>query len=405
MTRLLQSELFARVPAANIQRIFTIMDSIQVAKGDMIINQGATGDYYYIIQSGRCEVTRKTSADGQPIKLTELGPGSTFGEEALVANSRRNATIVMLTDGELMRLTKDNFIELIQKPLLSSISYDAGLELVKHGAQWLDVRFPDEHKRAAIDNSVNVPLNVLRVQVGNLERDKKYVVYCDNGSRSSVAAFLMNERGFDAVFLTDGFAATPLQDETNEDELIIQSADVIEFPPAGITMAPIPASQMTEQEKQDARSKRDDEPAQGAALSEDTATLEADVRASVLKTELAKANLQLEEAHRLKEDAETTKRTAEEFAAKKLQEERQKLEQEARKANEILLEAQRLKSEVHAAKAAADAEVDERRKSEEQRIRKLEEDSQKRLQDEQQKLEETYRWEDGRTRENPASEG
>ena len=43
MTRLLQSELFARVPAANIQRIFTIMDSIQVAKGDMIINQYHSG--------------------------------------------------------------------------------------------------------------------------------------------------------------------------------------------------------------------------------------------------------------------------------------------------------------------------------------------------------------------------
>ena len=388
MTRLLQSELFARVPAANIQRIFTLMDSVQVAAGDMVVNQGAIGDHYYIIQSGRCEVTRKTSAAGQPIKLAELGPGATFGEEALVANSRRNATIVMLTDGELMRLTKQDFVELIQKPILSSVAYGEGLELVERGGQWLDVRFPNEHKKGAIEDSLNVPLNVLRVQVAKLERGKKYVIYCDNGSRSSVAAFLMNERGFDAVFLADGFDASSLSGEQADDsDLSIETAEVIEFPPAGITMAPIPASQMTETELA-ARGKPKAEP----VSSNTGATLEADVRASVLKTELAKANVQLQEARRLKQDAEDAKLKAEEFAAKKLQEERQILEQEASKANEVLREAQRLKSEVEAAKVAADAEVEERLKAEQERIRKLEEDSQKRLQQEQQKLEETYRW-------------
>ncbi len=397
MTRLLQSELFARVPAANIQHIFARMDPIQVAAGDLLVNQGAIGDYYYIIQTGRCEVSRKTSATGQPIKLAELGPGDTFGEEALVANSRCNETIVMLTDGELMRLTKDDFVELIQRPLMSSVSYAEGLELEKLGAHWLDVRFPEEHKKFAIPASLNVPLNVLRSEILKLDRDGRYLVYCDNGSRSSVAAFLMNERGFDAVYLNHGLAAINPAEESiaadatiDDDDLTIQSADVIDFPPAGITMAPIPASQLTESEKVSAR--KDLHESVALAHSDDSKTLEVDIRASVLKTELAKANMQLEEARRLKAEAEEAKRLAEQSAAQQLHDEREKLEATARQANDALHEAQRLKAEVEAAKSAADAEVENRRMAEEERIRALEEAAQQRLHQEKKKLEEAYKW-------------
>ena len=52
MTRLLQSELFARIPPANIQKIFTTMESVEVSAGDVIVEQGTPGDYYYLIQSG-----------------------------------------------------------------------------------------------------------------------------------------------------------------------------------------------------------------------------------------------------------------------------------------------------------------------------------------------------------------
>jgi CRP-like cAMP-binding protein len=158
MTRLLQSELFSRVPAANIQRIFSRLDSTITSEGDEIISQGSKGDYYYIIQRGRCCVTRKTSDAGHPIMLAELGAGDAFGEEALVANSRRTATVSMLSDGELMRLTKADFAELIQKPLLRSVSFDAALAEIEDGAVWLDVRFPDEHEKKALAGSVNVPL-------------------------------------------------------------------------------------------------------------------------------------------------------------------------------------------------------------------------------------------------------
>ena len=205
MTRMLQSELFSRVPAANIQRIFTKLEAIDVKAGDVITEQDAPGDYYYIIQHGRCEVTRKTARGKAPIKLAEIGPGDAFGEEALVSDSERNANVKMLSDGELMRLKKKDFVELIKKPLLSALDLNEGRQRVEQeGAQWVDVRFPEEHAIGAIEGSINQSLNTLRMNADRLDKDKTYIVYCDSGSRSSVAAFLLSERGFDVHCLRGG---------------------------------------------------------------------------------------------------------------------------------------------------------------------------------------------------------
>ena len=197
MTRMLQSELFSRIPPANIQRVFTVMESVELKAGAVVVEQGSPGDYYYIIQSGRCEVSRKASGSGAPVKLAELDAGDSFGEEALVSDAKRNATVTMISDGELVRLTKEDFIELIKKPSLDSVDYDAANALVAEGACWLDVRFSEEHAKDGIDASVNIPLNQLRAEIKNLESDRIYIAYCDSGARSSAGAFLLAQNGFD----------------------------------------------------------------------------------------------------------------------------------------------------------------------------------------------------------------
>ena len=210
MTRILGSDLFSRLPAANIQSVFTNMESMNVQAGDVVVEQGSAGDYYFVVQSGRCLVTRKSAANGEVTKLAELGEGDCFGEEALVSESKRNATVTMLTDGQLMRLAKNDFNELIKKPTLSSVTYNQAVKLTGEGAVWLDVRFPDEHKATGIKGSTNLPLNMLRSKVRELDAEKRYVVYCDSGGRSSAGAFLLAQRGFDASYLAGGLIHSPI---------------------------------------------------------------------------------------------------------------------------------------------------------------------------------------------------
>ncbi len=154
--------------------------------------------------SGKCVVTRETPLNKEGIKLAELGVGDTFGEEALIAEAKRNATVTMLTDGVLMRLNKQDFRELMNEPLLQWVSYDRAREIVARGGRWLDVRLPSEHQNLSIEGSLNIPLYFIRLKLSTLDRNVPYVVYCDTGRRSSAAAYILVERGFDAYVLTGG---------------------------------------------------------------------------------------------------------------------------------------------------------------------------------------------------------
>ncbi len=203
MTMMLRSEIFHRIPPSNIQAVFMRMEEVSYSKGDAVIRQGDEGDYYYFIQSGSCIVTARTKS-GKDVKLAELQAGSGFGEEALVSDNRRNATVTMLSDGVLMRMSKSDFIELLKAPVLQSVDFAQAREMVANGARWLDVRLESEHNNVAIPGSMNIPLYLLRRKAPSLDQEKKYIVYCDTGRRSSSAAFLLTERGFDACFLEGG---------------------------------------------------------------------------------------------------------------------------------------------------------------------------------------------------------
>jgi rhodanese-related sulfurtransferase len=49
-------------------------------------------------------------------------------------------------------------------------------------------------------------LYLVRLKLSTLDRSKPYVVYCDTGRRSSAAAYILVERGFDAYVLTGGLS-------------------------------------------------------------------------------------------------------------------------------------------------------------------------------------------------------
>ncbi len=203
MTRILQSKAFLQVPPANIQAMFMRMQEMPVKAGETIIKQGAEGDYYYIIKSGKCKVTR-TSKTGTELTLATLGNGDAFGEEALLTEAKRNANIIMTKDGTLVRLSKEDFNELLKEPNLKWIANDQAEELVEAGAVWVDVRLDSEHKNSGIEGSLNIPLFMLRLKADSLDPDKKYILYCDTGRRSSAAAFLLSERGLQAYCLKGG---------------------------------------------------------------------------------------------------------------------------------------------------------------------------------------------------------
>lgn len=193
---------FASLPPAHIEVLFKRFHRVKVVRGQVIIREGDEGDYYYLIESGRCVVTRQVG--GVTMALAELKAGDAFGEEALVAAAKRNASVMMKTDGVLMRLAKSDFIELLQQPLMQTLSRAEAERKVADGAVWLDVRFAAEYSLDKLPGAINIPLHEIRNLFGSFDKEKEYIVYCQSGRRSSAATFLLSQRGYKAWLLEGG---------------------------------------------------------------------------------------------------------------------------------------------------------------------------------------------------------
>lgn len=203
----LSNSPFAHLPSANIGKLLNRIEAIAVWDKDVIIREGGEGDYYYLIESGRAQVTRLVG--GANMVLAELKAGDVFGEEALISDSKRNATVTMKSNGVLLRLKKQDFLELMQEPLLHRISYRDAKQKVAQGAVWLDVRHPPEYRYDKLPGAINVPLNDIRNAIGVLNKMTTYIAYCQSGRRSAAAAFILAQAGYDVYVLENGLWSVP----------------------------------------------------------------------------------------------------------------------------------------------------------------------------------------------------
>ena len=164
MTALLQTKAFHKVPPANIQAVFMRLQRKDYRAGEVVIKQGDPGDFFYVVVKGKCVVARETPLNKEGVKLAELSMGDTFGEEALISDAKRNASITMLTDGQLMRLSKEDFRELLHEPFLSRVEYAEARRVIAGGGKWLDVRLPSEFDQYHAEGAINIPLYSLRLK-------------------------------------------------------------------------------------------------------------------------------------------------------------------------------------------------------------------------------------------------
>jgi CRP-like cAMP-binding protein len=103
--------LFEDLDRRELQDLANSMHERRVAAGDVVVEQGAAGAGFFIVDEGTAEVT----VDGDPVRT--VGPGDYFGEIALLTGSDRTATVTAQTDMLCYGLTTWDF-----KPLVESNS-------------------------------------------------------------------------------------------------------------------------------------------------------------------------------------------------------------------------------------------------------------------------------------------
>jgi NTE family protein len=94
---------------------------VELAAGDVLMQQGSPGDSAYLSISGRFRVYM-ADEDGSRRVVRELGRGEVIGEMSLYTGEPRSATVVAIRDSVLVRLDKPHFEEMLAGSPRASIA-------------------------------------------------------------------------------------------------------------------------------------------------------------------------------------------------------------------------------------------------------------------------------------------
>ena len=95
---------------------------VEIAAGEVLMEQGSPGDSAYLSVSGRLRVY-VAGDDGAPRLVRELGRGEVIGEMSLYTGEPRSATVVAIRDSVLARLDKPRFETLVARHPQASIAF------------------------------------------------------------------------------------------------------------------------------------------------------------------------------------------------------------------------------------------------------------------------------------------
>jgi CRP/FNR family cyclic AMP-dependent transcriptional regulator len=100
--------LFSPCAKHELRRIATLADEIEAPKGKTLAREGDHGTEFFVVIAGTATATRRGR------KVATIGPGSFFGELALLDQGPRAATVTADTDMHLLVLTSRGFSSLLE---------------------------------------------------------------------------------------------------------------------------------------------------------------------------------------------------------------------------------------------------------------------------------------------------
>ncbi|HYV43928.1 MAG TPA: cyclic nucleotide-binding domain-containing protein [Myxococcaceae bacterium] len=104
-------DLFSQIPGEDLAQVALIATEEARENGEEIFAEGEAGDALYLVLDGKVRVHR---GDRQ---IAELGERECFGEMAILDASPRSATVTALKDTNLLKISREDFQEIMaEKP-------------------------------------------------------------------------------------------------------------------------------------------------------------------------------------------------------------------------------------------------------------------------------------------------
>lgn len=105
-------ELFSELNEAELQEIAELAQVREVPTDTTVFHEGDPADSIFLLVNGRVKIIT-TSSDGKEFILSVLGSGQVFGEMGLLEAAPRSASVVSITDVELLIIKRDDFDRLL----------------------------------------------------------------------------------------------------------------------------------------------------------------------------------------------------------------------------------------------------------------------------------------------------
>jgi len=100
--------LFSECTDDELERIAALAHGLRVPAGHVVVREGDPGSEFFVVADGTARVSV-----GEGTAVADLGPGSFFGEMALLDGGDRVATVTAITELELLVLHRDEFNEML----------------------------------------------------------------------------------------------------------------------------------------------------------------------------------------------------------------------------------------------------------------------------------------------------
>lgn len=107
--------LFHYLTFAELLKVVTVCRPVTVVAGQEVIEEGTRGDDFFLVLEGELKVHRGS------VEMAQLGSGQHFGEMSLIDNRPRSASVTALTNGRLIRITRDDFYEVMRQDSVMAV--------------------------------------------------------------------------------------------------------------------------------------------------------------------------------------------------------------------------------------------------------------------------------------------
>jgi len=240
------SDIFRRLPVEFAEKALESFQIIEAKEGDELLTVDQKGDAFYVLTSGRAELWEKDMYSGLPEKTGVLTEGAKFGEESLVTDLESPTGVKILEDSALLSLSREDFNQLLAKPLVSSVENSVAKAMLNENYQFLDLRFDVEYEMEHIPGALLISFHELRDRLSELDKETKYVLYCNSGHLGAAATFMLSQLGYHATNMEGGLRKWPFEKAEGMPGEEQPIGEVDEAPP----MAKAPAQPEADQEEE-----------------------------------------------------------------------------------------------------------------------------------------------------------